>query len=151
MTGPAEEGTLFELPSYQEWLNRQNETLDEQEFPPVATRRAWHIAGETPYKFFAAIAYRAAYTGTRDYLRRQGRKAISGGDGEGSAYLPPTQITLPDLQGFLIANYDRRLADAKSERRFVVDWCEAHEGYTAKQVYALAGVPMPTVKPRAGS
>lgn len=143
-----EEAVLFEAPSYQKWLNEQNEKLDADKFPPVAVRRAWHIAGETPAKFFSAIAFRAAYGGTRNWLRRQNRKAVpSNEDDAPKQYLKPEQMELPDLLGFLIANFDRRLADIESERRFVEDWCAVpgRSMYTPTAIYRQAGVVMPKV------
>lgn len=138
-----DEPTLIDMPSYQEWLNKQNEQLDGENFPPNATMRAWRIAGETPAKFFPAIAYKAAQPGTGNYLRRQGRKAVPAKPGE-RVFKTPQQMTFVDLQGFLIANHDRRLADARSEWKFVADWCESHYGYTVENVYQAAGVPLPT-------
>lgn len=138
----APEEMLFDMPSYQEWLNGQNEQLDNENFPPNATMRAWRIAGETPAKFFGAIAYKAAQPGTGNYLRRQGRKAVPGKPGE-RLFKSAQQMTLLDLQQFLIANYDRRIADARSERAYVEEWCETHHGYTVEDVYKLAGVPAP--------
>jgi hypothetical protein len=141
VTDAAEE-MLFDMPSYQEWLNKQNEQLDRENFPANPCMRGWQIAGETPAKFFGAIAYKAAYPGTANYLRRQGRKAVPGKPGE-QLYKTAQQMTLLDLQSFIIANYDRRMADAKTERQFVADWCEAHHGYTIEAVYKLTGVPVP--------
>lgn len=138
-----DEETLFDMPSYQDWLNKQNEKLDRQNFDPNATKRAWHIAGETPAKFFGAIAFKAAQPGTANYLRRQGRKAVPGKPGE-RMFKTAQQMTLLDLQSFLIANYDRRMADAKNEYEFVQEWVETHHGYTVADVYKLAGVPVPS-------
>jgi hypothetical protein len=135
--------TLVSVPSYQDWLNDQNAKLDADGFDPVTVRRAWHIAGETPLKFFTAAAYRAAYAGTRGYLRRQGRRAVPAAEGGHRQYLRPEQMELPDIQAFLIANFDRRLADVRAEREFVKEWCAAHEGYTPADVYGLAGLKMP--------
>jgi len=138
------QGELFNMPSYQDWLNKMNSHLDAKQVPPVTTQRAWLAAAETPLKFFIAVAYRAAVPGTRSYLRRQGRKAIRDSEGR-QQYLDPKQIELPGLLSFLIANHDRRLADARSERDFVARWCEAHTDHTPQQLYKLAGVPMPKV------
>lgn len=138
-----EDGGLFEMSSFQEWLNDQNAKLDGDGVAPNAVDRAWRIAGETPLKFFTAVAYRAAYGGTRNFLRRQNRRAVPTGDGSHRHYLSPEQMELPNVLAFLIANSDRRLADVRAERRFIKDWCEAHEGYAPEAIYALAGVSMP--------
>jgi hypothetical protein len=143
-----EDNTLIRMPSYREWLNTQNDAMDQRAEPPSARNRAWKIAGETPLKFFTAIAYRAAYGGTSDYLRRQNRKSVPVGTEEERLHLNPEQMELPQIQAFLIANYDRRLADVTSERRFVADWCDAHSGFTPSQVYAMAGVKMPAIPKR---
>lgn len=140
----APEEMLFDMPSYQDWLNDQNEKLDRKNFDSNATRRAWQIAGETPAKFFGAIAFKAAQPGTANYLRRQGRKAVPAKPGE-RLFKTPKQFTLLDLQSWIIANYDRRLGDARSERQFVTEWCDSHHGYTVADVYQLAGVPEPAV------
>lgn len=143
---PEDENTLIKMPSYREWLNGENTRLDEEGDPPSARVRSWKLAGDTPLKFFTAIAYRAAYSGTAEYLRRQNRRVVPVGSDDDRLALKPDQMELPQIQAFLIANYDRRLADARSERRFVEDWCAEHEGFTPKQVYKMAGVTMPSVR-----
>ena len=89
------QGELFNMPSYQDWLNKMNSHLDAKQVPPVTTQRAWLAAAETPLKFFIAVAYRAAVPGTRSYLRRQGRKpAVFGSQADRTAGL----AQLPDCQ-----------------------------------------------------
>lgn len=140
---PEEEQPLPEMPSsYRDWLKKQNEKLDGENFAPSASLRKWQIAAETPLKFFVAVAAQAASAGTADYLRRQGRKAVKGADGV-VVFKKPQQMTLIDITIFLINNYDRRNADAVSERVTVVEWVESHHGYTVADVYKLAGVPVP--------
>lgn len=143
MTDAPEEQSLPEMPpSYREWLKKQNEKLDRENFPASTSLRKWPIASETPLKFFGAVAAQAASVGTADYLRSQGRKAVAATDG-GKVFKNPRQMTLVDLTGYLIANHDRRIADAQSERATVVEWCGTHHGYGVADVYKLAGVPVP--------
>lgn len=129
-------------PSYRDWLKKQNEKLDRENVPASTAMRKGRIAIETPLKFFFAVAELAAAGGTADHLRGQGRKAVVTADGE-KIYKKPQQMTLLDVTSFLIANHDRRIADAASERATVVEWCETHHGYTIEAVYQLAGVPLP--------
>lgn len=141
---PEKPDTLFDLPSYADWLRLQNEDLDAAGFPPSAARRAQYVASRTPLLYLEAVANRAAYQGTINYLKRQNRKAVTV-DEKTSLYLKPEQLQLSQLEGWLVANYDRRIADAQAELKWVTDWCSAHpeSQLTAGDIYAKVGIEMP--------
>lgn len=132
-----------DMPSYTEWLRQQNAKLDADGVPPSAVQRAHLIAARTPLAYLHATAYRAAYAGARNYLRSQHRKAIDADNG--TLYLKAEQMELSQLEGFLMANSDRRMADAKSERKFVTLWCEVHQdaGLTPADIYGQLQIPVP--------
>lgn len=130
-------------PAYTEWLRAMNQKMDTQGVPRSATIRARKLARWTPRWYRRDTAYRAARDGTIGYLRGQNARAIPAQTHPGKAYIKVEQMTLIDLQAFLIDNHDSRTADVRAEVAFVRKWCAIHATYTVEQVYNLVGLTPP--------
>ena len=140
MTSPA---PLFDggLPSLTEYCNERWAELEEQEAPPVARYRAEHMAAGIPLHLLNAVAIRCMLDEARRRFRSQGRKAVP--DGDRTGYWTPEQMALPDIQAFILANFDRRIADVKSELEFVRSWCASHPGHGVQDLYRSVGLTPP--------
>jgi hypothetical protein len=146
MTSPASEPVLDGLsdllPSLTEYCNEKWAKLEAEGAPPSTRYRAEYMAAYIPAYLLSAVAKRAMLDEARRRFRQQGLKAVKAGDQ--MAYLAPAQMALPDIQAFILANHDRRLADAKSELGFVRAWCESNDSqYTEIEVYRSVGLQPP--------
>ena len=142
MTSPAPR-PLFDdgLPSLTDYCNRRWAELEERGAPPAARYRAEHMAAGIPLHLLNAVAIRCMLDEARRRFRSQGRKSVPDGDRRG--YWRPEQMALPDIQAFILANYDRRIADAKSELDFVRRWCASHSGHDEQELYRSIGLKPP--------
>jgi hypothetical protein len=129
------------LPSLTEYCNHRWAELEEQSAPPVTRYRAERMAAEIPLHLINAVAIRCMLDETRRRFRSQGRKSVP--DGDRSGYWQPEQMALPDIQAFILANFDRRIADAKSELEFVRKWCATHPGHDEQELYKSVGLAPP--------
>ena len=136
---------LFEglLPSLSEYCNEKWAQLDADGAPPNARYRAEYMAAYLPTYLHNACTLRAMVDEARRRFRQQGHKAVKAGDQ--MAYLAPAQMALPDIQAFILANHDRRIADAKSELDFVRAWCESNSQHTEVEVYRSVGLTPPSI------
>lgn len=133
------------LPSLTEYCNERWAEFEAEGAPPTARYRAEKMAADIPLYLLNAVALRAMLDDARRRFRRAGKKAIPAGDQQ--EYRPAHQMALPDIQAFILANYDRRLADVKSEREFVRKWCESHPQHSEASVYGSVGLKPPEVTP----
>jgi hypothetical protein len=129
------------LPSLTDYCNEKWAALEEQGAPPVARYRAEQMAAGIPLSLLGAVGLRCMLDESRRRLRAEGKKAIPAGDQ--AEYRHPEQMALPDIQAFILANYDRRMADAKSELEFVQRWCDSHPSHDANDVYSGVGLKPP--------
>lgn len=129
------------LPSLAEYCNDRWENLESEGAPPTVRYRAEKMAADIPLYLLSAVALRCMLDDCRRRFRAAGKKSIPAGDQQ--EYRHATQMTLPDIQAFILANHDRRLADAKSERDFVRTWCESHPQHTETSVYGSVGLKPP--------
>lgn len=142
MSLPAPEPMFEGLPSNIEYVNEKWAELEDQDAPASARYRADYMAAWMPHHLVTAVAVRCMVDESRRRFRRAGLKAIPAGDR--NEYRAPFQMELPDIQAFVLANHDRRLADAKSEAAFVGAWCESHPQYTPAAVYKSVGLTPPS-------
>src|SRR5258708_4742358 len=142
MSLPAPEPMFDGLPSLTDYCNEKWAELEARDAPPVARYRAEHMAAGIPLYLLNAVALRCMLDDARRRFRKQGRKAVPAGDRMG--YLRPEQMMLPDIQAFILANYDRRLADAKSELQFVRSWSASNPQHSTNDVYLSVGLKPPT-------
>jgi hypothetical protein len=129
------------LPSLTEYCNQKWAELEEQGAPPLSRYRAEHMAAGIPLHLINAVALRCMLDETRRRFRRSGRKSVP--DGDKSGYWRADQMALADIQAFILANFDRRIADAKSELEFVRKWCESHPDHDEQHVYKRVGLNVP--------
>jgi hypothetical protein len=142
MTAPAPEPMFDEgLPSLNEYCAEKWAALEDRGAPPVVRYRAEHMAAGIPLHLLNAVALRCMLGEARRRFRAQGRKSVPAGDQSG--YLKAEQMALPDVQAFILANYDRRLADATSELEFVRTWCASNPQHSADDVYSSVGLKPP--------
>ncbi len=141
MTASAPEPMFEGLPSLTDYCNEKWAELETRGAPPVARYRAEHMAAGIPLHLLNAVALRCMLDDSRRRFRRQGRKAVPAGDQLG--YLRAEQMSLPDIQAFILVNHDRRLADATSELEFVRAWCKSNSQHDEAEVYRSVGLKPP--------
>jgi hypothetical protein len=129
------------LPSLTEYCNEKWAELEAQGAPASARYRADYMAAWMPHNLVTAVAMRCMTDEARRRFRAAGMKSVPAGDR--NEYRHAGQMALPDIQAFVLANHDRRIADAKSELAFVGAWCESHGQYSPADVYRSVGLKAP--------
>lgn len=129
-------------PSYNDWFEEQWQRIETDDVPKSAPLRGRMIGLETPVHLLPDAMVAKATLAARSRLRRDGAKSVPA-PGGGTEYLPPDQLELWQVVGFLQVNSGRRDADVKEEVRFVDEWCGSHSEYTRERVYEEAGLAPP--------